>query len=621
MIWTRLAESERTGWQGFFAYLLRRIQRIVPPMLVVILVSVLVGMLLLWWKDADLQSKLGYAACLARVNVALRHEFANYFAPDAGYIPLLHLWYLSVILQVYLLYAIGNQVLQRLPRGIIVVVLTLLGAASLLYNYNTPLVELLAFLGVPTENLGVDVSYYQTLPRLWEVLAGGLVCVLPDLKRAWLTCFAVIVGLVGVLIAVFSPVILGANTLAQLPHALIVVLGTVLLLRYTPQCRVVHKVLSHRSLVWLGRISFSLYLVHLPVVVYMRVWTLGQPGLWVELLMLVISILLGYLFMVGVERRHIPFWATVVLWGITLILCRAGRKTGGFRNYLPVSNWEMPSYTEWKMCDDEPLSKGLTTDCFPRSMDIFNVMNQLDRVPGKVSTPLMVMGKEQKPVTCVLIGDSHAASIYAGMDAALKDEQISGVYLSSHLGPFHGWQGDKKSRQGAVSERKKAFMRWLRSHTTITHVIVAQRWHVHFDAEPQQKEHELRLFLRDVRDTGKKVVLIGPAPEFPDQSLLLHFDKAFTLRHISPAEVEKTAAVCGADFYLQINETTLSILTKLRDEGLCALIEPLKALRSGETFRTVQDGKLIMVDDNHMNAGLSVPLMQKLRPFLRAALK
>ncbi len=79
--------------------------------------------------------------------------------------------------------------------------------------------------------------------------------------------------------------------------------------------------------------------------------------------------------------------------------------------------------------------------------------------------------------------------------------------------------------------------------------------------------------------------------------------------------------VCDADAYLRLNSTVLPILYKMRDEGLCTLIEPVKTLRPGEVFRTVRDGKILMNDDDHMNPGLSIPLVQKLRPALREALQ
>ncbi len=51
------------------------------------------------------------------------------------------------------------------------------------------------------------------------------------------------------------------------------------------------------------------------------------------------------------------------------------------------------------------------------------------------------------------------------------------------------------------------------------------------------------------------------------------------------------------------------------------LIESMKTLQPGGTIRAVQDSKLLTSDNNHMNPGLSIPLVQRLRTELRKAPK
>lgn len=599
---SRLAAAEPTGVVEAARFLGKRVQRIVPPMLAVIALTLTAGMLFLWWPDEQFCGKLGYAACMAKANTLLSREFADYFASDSAFIPLLHLWYLSVTLQVYLLYAVGNQLLQRLPKAAAVGVLILLGAASLLYCYHAPLAE---YMGL---SAGMGVSYYDTLPRVWEVLAGGLVCVLPGCRREFQATLLTLVGLALILI----PAVAGGPA-----PQLMVVAGTALTLRYAPAGRA-QLLLSNKALVWLGGISFSLYLVHMPLIVFMRMVALGESGALYSGLMLAVSLAAGYGFYHAVEKRRAAWWLTLALWGATLFYCRAARRTEGFRPYLPQSLWEPPTYTDWRLCTDAALAEGLEE--FPTFDGAFRMMNQLLNMPKNAHAPLLTMGESSPKPRCVLIGDSHAAHTYAGLDATLRHLGIPGIYLASYIYPLHGWEEDKTPTPTQPSARELALLRWLAAHPELTHVIIAQRWWYRFERDAEQTAAALHTFLQEIKAAGKHAVIIGPTPEFTGQPALLHFNKIYALRGMSAADAEAAAATCSREQYLELNSYALPLLVQLQEEGLCTLIEPLQTLAPGEVFRSLAGGQLLMTDGNHMSPGQSINLMQKLSDQLLRAL-
>lgn len=610
----RMARQGMESWRDALGYLGKRVQRIVPPMLVVILGSLVAGMVFLWWQDELFLSKLGFAACLGRANIMLAREFADYFASDSAFIPLLHLWYLSVVLQVYGLYAVGNQLLQRLPKGVCISLLWLVGVASLIYCYSGPLAE---WLGLSCQG----VSYYQTLPRLWEVLAGGLVCLLPGVqKRLWCSVLAG-VGMGLVLLPALSGTLPCLSGIAQLPCALLVVVGTVLVLRYT-QDSCLRVVLSNKVIVWLGKVSFSIYLVHMPIIVMMRMWALGQPSVAGYAGMLLVSVAVGGVFWYAVEKRRFSWWLVVLLWVAALLLCRHGRKTSGFRRYLPASQWVMPTYEQWQLCTEESVKKGFEADQFSLFEGVFRWMNQRERIPARVSVPLLVMGVPSAAPTCLLMGDSHAAHSFAGLDVVLKQEGIAGLYLSSFIYPLHGWQEDCQPRYGTYAPREQALLRWLQVHPEITHIIIGQRWWSRFADHADENIEALRFFLQSLHDLGKVVVIIAPTPEFSGQGAQLHYDKIFTLQGKSGAEAEAAAAVCTREQYRQLNEHVLGILHSMQEQGLCEhIIYPLQALGEGEVFHSMREGKMLINDLNHLNPGLSIWLMERLRGQIRAALQ
>lgn len=608
-------------WHDSAAFLGRRIQRIVPSMLVIILGTIITGTLLMWWDDLALASRLGYAACLARANLVLKGVFSDYFAGNSSYIPLLHLWYLSVILQVYLLFALGNQALQRLPRRAICCILTILGVASLIYCYVDSIADCAAAIGLSAAKDVKAVSYYQMTPRIWEVLSGGLICILPSGKMGnRLPQVAAIVGFLLVCLPTFVGGLLPMEFSKYVPGALCVVAGAVLTLRYAPDCRCIHALLRYKGLLGLGKISFSLYLVHMPVIVYMRLWSLGHPNLVQEIAALIISLILSIAFWKCVEKRRFAWWLILAMWVATLFLCRAGRRSSGFREYLPSSNWEIPTYSDWKMSTDAALANDLPNDDFPLFLGVFRMMNQERQTPKVFQAPLLVMGDASKKATCILMGDSHAGALFAGMDAAFKQQNLSGVYLASYIYPLHGWEEDKKPDWGKSSARERALMSWLSKHPEITHVIIAQRWWYRFKDATDRVGDALSIFLQELCDCGKKVIVIGPTPEFPQQASFLHFDKIISLQGKSTQNLERETAVCDAKSYNELNRTCLPILRKMQNKGLCTLIEPLQTLGPGEVYHSMRDGKLLVVDNNHMNPGASLPLVRKLLPKIKEAL-
>ena len=613
---SRLAKGAGpTGLRESAAFLCKRVQRIVPPMLLLIIGTILAGMLFLWWQDELFSGKVGFAACLGKANLMLKREFDDYFANDSAFVPLLHLWYLSVTLQIYLIYAVGNLLMERLPRRVLVWGLALVGGASLAYAYAAPLLEWLSAQGLPTWEGVKRVSYYQTLPRLWEVLAGGLVCVLPGLSaRRWLADLATIGGLLCILL----PALAGSWLPAEFPGTLAVVAGAVLTLRYAPESRA-YPLLSNKPLVLLGGISFSLYLVHMPIIVFMRMWVYGEPGAAYSVLILGVALAAAVGFYHGIEKRRFPWWLILLLWCVTFFLSRTTRKTEGFRAYAAPSQWELPAYEQWRLCEHPETTRDFRAEKFPLFDGVFRVMNQTHRQPGSMPHTLLAMGSDERP-TCLLIGDSHAAHSYAGLDTVLRQEGISGAYLASYIYPLHGWEEDRKPNYKQTPPREVALFEWLSAHPEITHIIIGQRWWVRLNTETDRHTQDLRLFLTRLRDLGKSAVILGPTPEFGPQAALLHYDKIFSLQGITSTEAEQQAATCTKQQYLHTHATALRVLRQMQDEGLCRLIEPLDTLPEGELFRSLQGGVLMMTDANHMSVGMSRLIMQQLRHQLRAAL-
>ena len=607
----RLQQAERTTWKQTGQFLLRRVKRIYPCMLPIIIISVALGFLLFCPEDEWSICKVGYTACLAKANTTLTKIFSNYFATDAKYNPLLHLWYLSVVLQVYLIYAIANLALQRMPKRVSIAALCTVSLLSLMLCYSYPLHEWLSKLGAPIWEQQVGVSYYSTLPRLWEVAAGGLAFALPELSSR--RCCATIASALGLLLVLLP-------ALADLsPGALLTVSGTVILLRYTPQSHL-NILLSNKIFLWLGGISFSVFLVHMPLFVFWRMWLLGEVGVRDETLMVAAAVLLGWGYWWVIEKRRCPWWLLLLLWALAMIMCRVGRDTKGFKPYaLPQAKLNPHIDSPARACKHASILAQWEPKLNKWSS------SQLHAIPAakRPKQPILAMGDDSAQPTVLLIGDSHASHLYEGLNAFLKEKGMGGVYLSSIIAPFSGWtvvNHDDKGEYYFNPDKEAALMRWLKNHREITHIIIGQRWHSRIridDGTASKAPDALRTFLQHLRATGKHVILAGPVPEFGLHFSVMRRTLVLRGRSIGDINIYRTQQEYK---YANGNKDVIPLLERMESEGLCSFLDMRKTLAEGEVFSATEGEYSLMKDDNHLSIKGSIHIVKKLGPQLLKAL-
>lgn len=75
-------------------------------------------------------AKTGISALLGYSNVELRNSLDGYFAEDSSYHPLVHTWYLSVTIQLHLIFMVGCFVFRKVPRKITIIILSLIELAQ-----------------------------------------------------------------------------------------------------------------------------------------------------------------------------------------------------------------------------------------------------------------------------------------------------------------------------------------------------------------------------------------------------------------------------------------------------------------------------------------------------------
>lgn len=251
-----LAELHSTGRIRFAAFYARRARRLLPASFTVVIVTTLVVALFAPPRLAQ-TIFVDAAAALAFVpNFLFAYRGTDYLA-EGSTSPLLHYWSLGVEEQFYVLW----------PAILVVIWLALKRSPHRLAWVVGLLVVLSFVLSVVTTNVSEPWGYFSPWTRAWELGAGAMVAVLALHERAWPTRLAAIATWLGLGAVIASAFWFDESTLFPGYAALLPVLGTVAIIVFASSSRGpgVGLLLNTRVPGFFGRISYSLYLVHWPL--------------------------------------------------------------------------------------------------------------------------------------------------------------------------------------------------------------------------------------------------------------------------------------------------------------------------------------------------------------------
>ena len=241
----------RSGTFSFRGFLSRRIRRLFPP-----LIAMLLGTSAAAWVFLGSDDFRQYSGSLATSALAASNIFfwrtTGYFAPAASDQPLLHTWSLGLEEQFYLVFPLLLLLLLRhlSLRGVIVGVLFL---ATCSFG-----------LAVVAGQVAPVANFYLLPTRAWEFLAGATVALAPR-KLDGGGSRTKLVPVLGGLLIVGSLIFLDETVVHPGLFTMAPVIGTMCVLHFSEGSGPVQTVLRSRPLVYLGWISYSLYLWHAPV--------------------------------------------------------------------------------------------------------------------------------------------------------------------------------------------------------------------------------------------------------------------------------------------------------------------------------------------------------------------
>ncbi len=247
--------AKKFSFRGFYK---RRINRILPALVVVIGTTALFSVVILSPRDLVLYAKSAVASLVGASNIFFWREYGNYFDANTSEATLLHTWTIGVEEQFYLLWPAFVLILVRLKGGWV------LATAALA-----------AVLALVASEWGAQhfasASYYLLPTRFFELAIGGTLAFWLRGRTNPAPRTATVSGILGF-------VLLGAGLLFLAPgssfpgvNALLPCLGAALVIYAGTNRRSASaRLLATAPLVAIGLASYSIYLWHWPVIAYLR---------------------------------------------------------------------------------------------------------------------------------------------------------------------------------------------------------------------------------------------------------------------------------------------------------------------------------------------------------------
>lgn len=610
-----------TGF-GFRDFLVKKICRLFPLAATIAFVCCLLAPALLPREIVVSTAKTALASLVGASNLYLDYSSSDYFSSGAKLNPLVHTWYLSVIAQVYLLFAVLASLCRFASRRLKVCLVSGISILSVVVFTSPVWVNLCIPLTTPTS------VYYWTSARLWMIGAGALAHFLPHEKMPK------VVGVTALLILIgfgFSPLPL-SFTVTRLAEILTVLCSCAVIVGggKTPSALLLNRGLLSS----LGKYSFSLYIVHWPVIVfssYAASICFAEGKLWVSVAVAIVSVPLAVGLYHLVEKRKISGMCTAAAFAVVAAMAAVLVGTEGLKEYIypRVNAVEVERYGEHEDC--RPVTKGRLYDSLPAFRQEthhggFGPMQYWgERIPL-----LYAIGKQDKEPDFLLLGDSHAESLYPGFDVLAREQGWNGAYLHTYVIPLENVYAEFRPYQRWDREKAAELLSYLERNPGIRTVFVANFWRDRFysvycdwngklmaaSADEERNYTTLYAFLKRIQQLGKHIVVFSDVPQMPETGLQNYIQGQLMYGQA----LDESKLTCTRARYDRDNQVINALLDKWAREGLCTVLHPEEGLLRSGACRCFQDGILYYKDGHHLSLPGSIKCMRALETELKEIL-
>ncbi len=574
----------------------RRCRRILPALYAVMTFCAVAGYLVYTPDDLKRLGEAIVGASLFVSNVVFWWQ-SGYFGAQFDELPLLHTWSLAVEEQYYVAFPIYLIFVSRFLSSRRRAVTLSLCALSFVF-------------AMWSVHVFPSATFYLAPTRAWELLVGALLAMdlLPEVRGANLRHLAGLAGLalIGVTVILYSE-----RTLFPGATALPPALGTALVIWAGAEgSSIATRLLSLRPIVFIGKISYSLYLWHFSLLAFASYLSVVKLSLLGTASVIALSI-----------------GASVLSWSVVEQPFRRPRKplSPNLRFFTPVT------VATCALCAFGLLAyrgDGFPARLTPAAMRILAEADDFDhdRLDCALFGPPVPKGpqcrigmRSQDPPQFALWGDSHAEAWRPALDDLAGQHGETGIFVGRvACGPLI--EVRRADEPNCVTSNAE-ILQFILSAASVRTVVLSARWGLLAEGSRYKKEHRspavvqllwpdgmptgphqnqavlafgLRETVAALRAAGKDVWLIGPVPEvgYPVP----------TAMYIQQLGMQPSLDIRPTrDEYQERQRFVIDLFDRLQNEFKIKIIWPDRALCDERYCNSEHDGRPLYIDDNHLS--------------------
>lgn len=559
---------------SFTGFYVRRTKRILPALYTIIIAAVLFAFFFLDSLFLKESAKSALSSILFVSNIHFYQTTGGYIEIDNGNKLFLHTWSLSLEEQYYIFFPLFAWFIHRYAKKYFLHAVTAVTLLSLGLS-----------IGLSKEHPGF--SYYLPFTRIWEFMAGVLLVKLnvKSIRPAMRQLLSV-AGILMIAIGLWN-----GFAASGFPgySALFPVAGTASLIAAgSGQPAIVNKILSFPPLVFLGKISYSLYLWHWPIAVY-AAYIFPTPLQATDIITLLsITLVLSVLSWRFIEqpfrKKETPHRKKVfMVAGLASLVLIAITS-------LTISNDGFPGSSE----RNKLLADQQQHDLWPTTWFFHGKTLSVDS-----TKTLPILGDRSAEPDLLLWGDSHAGMQLPGYEAALIEKRKSS-YIAVTVGDPPRMPIYTKGWNPRFDKITLAIIQFVADHPGIKKIFLTGRWsHVRRHSSitgdnSYQFDEEFRYIIDKLSKLNREVIIMGPFPE------LVNTPQQYLARSTFSGKVVNTLAPVEADFFKQ-HGRTISFLKTLETYPGVRLIDIHSIFYENNHLLINDKGHLMYSDSHHIS--------------------